>query len=211
MQPLPKEIIEKIRTNISRNNLSDKKKFGRKGTLTYEEFMNKLEEQGNKCYVCLQEFKYDGKQWCYFFPSADRIYNYSPHTYENIAISCFFCNVRMFKQISEKKCGLCEGLNHHYVGDIITKSTLFRNLGNNNSRIKEYIINNTKNITTHDKILYYDSDVIKEYNFPKVSSPNISSLFINTNTDDKFDKDKTILEENIVKQDTKSIYLVTFS
>ena len=54
----------------------------------------------------------------------------------------------MFKQISEKKCGLCEGLNHIHTGDIITKSSLFRSLGNNNYIIKEFInkINKSKEI-----------------------------------------------------------------
>jgi hypothetical protein len=45
----------------------------------------------------------------------------------------------MFKKASEKRCGLCDGLNHHYEGEIITKSKLFRDLGNSNYRIKEYI------------------------------------------------------------------------
>jgi len=56
----------------------------------------------------------------------------------------------MFKQISEKKCGLCEGLNHTHTGDIITKSALFRSLGNNTYRIKEYInnINNSQKMPT---------------------------------------------------------------
>jgi hypothetical protein len=131
--------MKKIKRNIASSNNDDIKKYGVKGTLTIDEFLEKIKEQGNKCYVCLQEFKYDGGKWCYFFPSADRIYNYKSHTKSNIAASCLFCNIRMFKGINEKKCGLCEGLNHVYQGDIITKSVLFRSLENSDDRIKEYI------------------------------------------------------------------------
>jgi hypothetical protein len=146
---LSKEVISKIKRNIAHNNRKDIEKYGIKGTFTYDEYMDKIKEQGNKCYVCLQEFQYNGGQWCYFFPSADRIYNFSPHTKENIGLSCLFCNIRMFKQISEKKCGLCEGLNHICHEEIITKSRLFYNLGNNNYRIKEYI-NNINKSNEHD-------------------------------------------------------------
>jgi hypothetical protein len=136
---LTKDIIAKIKRNIANNNTKDVKEHRSKGTLTMDEFFDKIKEQGNKCYVCLQEFKYDGGKWCYFFPSADRIYNYTSHTKDNIAASCLFCNIRMFKQTDRKQCGLCDGLNHNYEGDIITKSKLFRELGNSNYRIKEYI------------------------------------------------------------------------
>lgn len=139
MDTLSKDVISRIKRNIAHNNRKDVEKYGIKGTLTYDDFIDKIKEQGNKCYVCLQEFQYNGGKWCYFSPSGDRIYNYSPHSKENIGISCVFCNIRMFKQISKKECGLCDGLNHLYDGDIITKSSLFRNLGNNNYRIKEYI------------------------------------------------------------------------
>lgn len=144
MNILSKHVISKIKRNISHNNHKDIEKFGTKGTLTYDEFIEKIKEQGNKCYVCLQSFQFNGGNWCYFFPSADRIYNYSPHSKENIGISCLFCNIRMFKQVSEKKCGLCEGLNHIHIGDIMTKSSLFHSLGNNNYNIKEYINNINK-------------------------------------------------------------------
>ena len=139
MDTLSKDVISKIKRNISHNNRKDLEKYRIKGTLTYDDFIDKIKEQGNKCYVCLQELQYNGGKWCYFFPSADRIYNYSPHSKENIGVSCVFCNIRMFKQVSKKECGLCNGLNHSYDGDIITKSSLFRNLDNNNYRIKEYI------------------------------------------------------------------------
>ena len=139
MDTLSKDVISRIKRNIAHNNRKDVEKYGIKGTLTYDDFIDKIKEQGNKCYVCLQEFQYNGGKWCYFSPSGDRIYNYSPHSKENIGISCVFCNIRMFKQISKKECGLCDGLNHLYDGDIITKSSLFRNLGNNNYIIKEYI------------------------------------------------------------------------
>jgi hypothetical protein len=139
MDNLSQVVISKIKRNIAHNNRRDLERYGIKGTLTYDEFIEKIKEQGNKCYVCLQEFQYNGGQWCYFFPSADRIYNYSPHNKENIGVSCLFCNIRMFKNVSEKKCGLCEGLDHVHNGDIITKSNLFKKLGNDNRIIKEYI------------------------------------------------------------------------
>ena len=152
MDNLPKDVVKKIKKNISHNNHRDINKYGYKGTLTYEEFMNKINSQGNKCYVCSQEFKYNGGQWCYFFPSADRIYNYSRHTIENIGISCLFCNIRMFKGISVKSCGLCEGLDHTFEGSIITKSQLFYSLGNNNELIYSYVNNfNKKNRLLYDE------------------------------------------------------------
>ena len=142
MDTLSKEVVSKIKRNIAGNNRKDLQKYRVKGTLTYDDFIDKIKEQGNKCYICLQEFQYNGRQWCYFFPSADRIYNSIPHSKDNMGVSCMFCNIRMFKQISEKRCSLCEGLNHVYDGDIITKSNLFRTVGN--SHMREYIntINN---------------------------------------------------------------------
>jgi len=136
MVMIPKNIEQKLKHNIACCVRKDIAKYGVKGTLTYAEFLEKLTNQQNKCYVCKQEFKYDGENWCYFMPSPDRIYNYSPHTKDNIAVSCVFCNIRMFKQISVKKCGLCK--DHCYDGDIIIKSALFRQLGNDNKKIYEY-------------------------------------------------------------------------
>jgi hypothetical protein len=148
MDTLSKDVISKIKRNISNNNRNDIKKCGMKGILTYDDFIDKIKIQGNKCYVCLQEFQYNGGQWCYFFPSADRISNRSPHSKHNIGVSCLFCNIRMYKQISEKKCGLCEDLNHIHAGEIITKSSLFSSLENSDYRIKEYInmINKSEDI-----------------------------------------------------------------
>lgn len=136
---LSKEIVQKIKQHIQHNNRNDLKHFGQRGILTYDDYMKKLQEQKYKCYICKQEFKYDGGKWCYFFPSADRINNNYPHSYENVQIACFFCNVRMFKGISEKKCGLCEGLNHVYEGFIRSKSELFRDLGHSEYELKRYI------------------------------------------------------------------------
>lgn len=156
MDTLSKDVIAKIKRNIAGNNRKDLDQYRVKGTLTYDDYIHKIKEQGNKCYVCLQEFQYNGGQWCYFFPSADRIYNYSPHSKDNIAVSCLFCNIRMFKQISLKKCGLCEGLNHVYTGDIITKSELFSNLGNSDYNIKEYI-GTVSNISGNINKIFYDT------------------------------------------------------
>ena len=156
MDTLSKDVIAKIKRNIAGNNRKDLAQHRVKGTLTYDDYIDKIKEQGNKCYVCLQEFQYNGGQWCYFFPSADRIYNYSPHSKDNIGVSCLFCNIRMFKQISLKKCGLCEGLNHVYTGDIITKSELFSNLGNSDYNIKEYI-GTVSNISGNINKIFYDT------------------------------------------------------
>lgn len=134
-----KEIVSKIKRLVKSNNQTDKKKIGIVGILTFDDFMKKIQEQNYKCYICKQEFKYDGGNWCYFFPSADRIDNDKIHSYQNIQISCFFCNVRLFKGISEKKCGLCEGLNHVYQGHIPTKTELFRNLDHSDYELKKYI------------------------------------------------------------------------
>jgi hypothetical protein len=134
-----KEILSKISRNIRNNNRMDLKNLGKEGSLTVDDFMEKMREQKNKCYVCKQEFKYDGDQWCYFFPSADRINNKEVHSKENIAISCFFCNVRMFKQINEKKCGLCTNPEHKYEGTIQTKSQLFAKLHHSDSEFRCYL------------------------------------------------------------------------
>lgn len=144
MNTLSKDVVAKIKKNISGNNNKDVKDGRDRGTLTYDKFMNRVREQGNRCYICLQAFKYDGGKWCYFFPSADRICNSTSHTIHNIGISCLFCNIREFKQyhfntVSQKKCGHCDGLNHKYTGDIITKKRLYDYLGNDDNIVREYI------------------------------------------------------------------------
>ena len=146
LENLPKKAISKIKQKISKNNNDDNKKYNRKGDLTYEQFINKIKNQEGKCYICLQDFKYDCGKWCNFFPSPDRIYNYNIHTNTNIAISCTYCNLRMFKEEFaghdvKKICTLCPGLNHTFEGYIPTKSSVFRALGNNNNRIYEYAQN----------------------------------------------------------------------
>lgn len=174
MVTLSSNVIAKIKQNITNNNKRDTKKFGMKGTLTYEQFMNKIEEQGNKCYICLQEFKYDGGNWCNFFPSADRISNYYPHSNYNVAIACVFCNLRCFKRVNEKKCGLCDGLEHVYQGDIITKGELFKGLGNSDYRIRLYIdkLNNKSNRDDSDEDTMTKSNPPSEQ--PPSSSPQAS-------------------------------------
>lgn len=136
---LSKKIIEKIKCNIQNNNNKDLNRFKTRGTLTFDEYIEKIKNQAGKCWVCKQDFRYDGGKWCYFFPSADRIDNNKPHNKENILISCLFCNIRCFKQVNEKKCGLCDGLNHSFEGEIITKSELFRCLGHSEYRLMKYL------------------------------------------------------------------------
>ena len=138
-----KKNISKLKDKISSNNRKDLEKFKLKGTLTFEEFINKLKRQNNKCYICLQNFRYDGGNFCDFFPSPDRIYNYDIHKDSNIAASCTYCNLRMRKEQIlgkeiKKVCGCCPDLNHTYEGYIPTKSEVFRSLGNSNYRIYEY-------------------------------------------------------------------------
>ena len=146
LDKLPKKVISKIKSNISGNNLKDVKQNRIKGTLTYTEFIEKIKKQNGKCYICLQDFKYDGGRWCNFFPSADRIDNYDIHKDSNVAVACTYCNIRYFKEKHlgheiKKVCGDCEGLNHTHEEYISTKSLLYRALGNNNTRIYEYAQN----------------------------------------------------------------------
>lgn len=131
MMNISKEAEKKIKNSISCNLKNDLKKYGRKGNMTYEQIIEKITKQNNKCYICLQDFKYDGKQWCHFFPSIDRFQNMFPHDIQNVAIACYFCNVRMFNQLHQKKCGLCEKEDHCYDGEIITKSKMYREIGHN--------------------------------------------------------------------------------
>jgi len=136
---LSKEAEKKIKNSVSNNLKNDLKKYGRKGNLTFEDVVRKIETQCNKCYVCEQEFKYDGKQWCHFFPSIDRFNNSFPHDCHNVAVACYFCNVRMFNGFCQKKCGLCEKEDHCFEGEIITKSRLYKELDHSNDRMRNRI------------------------------------------------------------------------
>jgi hypothetical protein len=146
---LDKKILSKIKSNIAGNNLKDSKTLGIKGVFTLQEFISKVKLQNNKCYICLQDFKYDGGKWCNFFPSADRINNRDIHREGNIAISCVYCNIRNFKEKFtgkeiKKVCGDCPDLNHIYEAYIPTKSEVFRSLGNSNHRMYEYANNTSR-------------------------------------------------------------------
>ena len=126
LQNLPKQVKSRIKSNINKNNNSDITKIGRKGTLTYDEFIEKIIEQDGKCYTCLQELKYDGGVKCCFFPSADRIDNGGIHCIDNISASCFYCNIRVW-MISrygdfDKVCKKCNLDSHSYRGVIPEKN-----------------------------------------------------------------------------------------
>ena len=157
LDTLSKTVITKIKTNIKNNNTKDIQTLGRKGTLTIEQYMAKIKKQKGKCYVCLQDFKYDGSSWCNFFPSADRIDNNDIHRDGNIAIACTYCNIRMWRiyknyatDFSKKICGVCPSeLKHSFLGVIKTKSELFYELGNSDSRMYEYANNLPSTSFTH--------------------------------------------------------------
>jgi len=57
---IPKNIEQKLKHNIACCVRKDIIKYGVRGTLTYAEFLEKLNNQKNKCYVCKQDFRYDG-------------------------------------------------------------------------------------------------------------------------------------------------------
>lgn len=155
LNTLPKKAISKIKSKIASNNKKDETKYGIKGDLTLDEFITKMNKQNGKCYICLQDFKYDGGKFCDFFPSPDRINNNIKHTSVNIAISCTYCNLRTWKEgylghEIKKVCGHCEGLNHTHQEYISTKSVLYRALGNNNTRIYEYAQNPSQHYLNKD-------------------------------------------------------------
>lgn len=147
------DTIKKIKTNIYQNNYNDLRKIGIKGDLTYEQFIIKMLQQDTRCYICLQEFKFDGDRWCYFFPSPDRINNSDIHTDKNIAISCTYCNIREFKEDSigkyiDKVC--CYGKDHNSKDSIIRRSEFYAKTGFNKKSLDDYsskIVDYTKIIS----------------------------------------------------------------
>jgi hypothetical protein len=126
LQNLPKQVKSRIKSNITKCNYSDITKIGRRGTLTYDEFIEKIIEQDGKCYTCLQELKYDGGVKCCFFPSADRIDNSGIHCIDNIAASCYYCNIRVWMRNRYgdfyKICKNCNLESHSYKGFIGEKN-----------------------------------------------------------------------------------------
>jgi len=139
MEGFTAEVVAKLKTNINGNNYNDIRKFGIKGDLTYEQFVIKMMQQDRKCYICLQEFKFDGDRWCNFFPSPDRINNRDIHTDKNIAISCTYCNIREFKEDYlgkhlDKLC--CPGKNHISNENIIRRSEFYAKTGFNKKNIE---------------------------------------------------------------------------
>ncbi len=153
MEGFTAEAISKVKTNINGNNYNDIRKFGIKGNLTYEQFVIKMMQQDAKCYICLEEFKFDGDRWCYFFPSPDRINNRDIHTDKNIAISCTYCNIREFKEDYlgkhiDKVC--CYGKGHISKDYIIKRSEFYSKTGFNKRNIEDIsnkIIDYTKIIS----------------------------------------------------------------
>jgi hypothetical protein len=51
---ISKDNVAKIKRNIANLVRKDLEKYGRKGNFIYEDFIEKLNKQNNKCYICLQ-------------------------------------------------------------------------------------------------------------------------------------------------------------
>ena len=166
MDSFTSETALKIKNNINGNNYNDIRKFGTKGDLTYEQFTRKMMQQDAKCYICLQEFKFDGNRWCYFFPSPDRINNNDIHTNNNIAISCTYCNIREFKEDLlgtniNKVC--CYKKGHESTENIIRRSVFYANTGFNKKNLEDYsskIVDYTKVISRLNSEL--DKEILTE-------------------------------------------------
>ena len=166
MEGFTTDAIIKIKNKIAGNNYNDLKRFKTKGDLTYEQFIRKMMQQDCKCYICLQEFKFDGINHCYFFPSPDRINNSDIHTDNNIAISCTYCNIREFKEDYlgkniDKIC--CYGKGHHSKESIIRRSEFYLKTGFNKKCNEDY---STK-IVDYTKIISKLNDGIEEQVIPE--------------------------------------------
>jgi hypothetical protein len=140
MESFTAEAIQIIKDKIKANNYDDLRKRGIRGNLTYEQFITKMMQQDAKCYICLQDFKFDGERWCNFFPSPDRIHNDDIHTDKNIAISCTYCNIREFKEQwldkpVDKLC--CPGKNHISNEYIIKRRDFYVKTGFNKKNLED--------------------------------------------------------------------------
>lgn len=102
-------ITQKIKENIQKKIYNckqfDKKKFNRIGNIKYENIINILKIQDNKCHKCNDKvLLYNYQPKCLYQFSIDRLNNNEPHDNSNIKISCYFCNCK-----------------DHYLFDIKTK------------------------------------------------------------------------------------------
>ena len=165
MEGFTGEAVAKLKTNINGNNYNDLRKFGIKGDLTYEQFVIKMMQQDVKCYICLQEFKFDGDRWCYFFPSPDRINNHDIHTDKNIAISCTYCNIREFKEDYLGKDifkACCHGKNHVSKDYIIRRNTFYSRTGFNKKNLEDI----SSKIVDYTKVISKLNDGIEGHIIP---------------------------------------------
>uniref|UniRef100_A0A6C0AP09 Uncharacterized protein n=1 Tax=viral metagenome TaxID=1070528 RepID=A0A6C0AP09_9ZZZZ len=162
------DAIIKIKRNIAGNNNNDFKRFGTKGDLTYDQFIRRMLQQDSKCYICLQEFKFDGINHCYFFPSPDRINNSDIHTDNNIAISCTYCNIREFKEDYlgkniDKIC--CYRQGHHSKEPIIRRREFYLKTGFNKKTNEVY----SSKIVDYTKIISKLNEGIEQQEIPEDS------------------------------------------
>lgn len=101
------KIKKNILKKINNSKYTDKKKFNTSGNIKYQDVLQLLNEQTNKCYICndkLLTSNYNPN--CLYQFSLDRLDNTKPHDTNNIRISCYFCNCKdhYLFNVSKKEC-----------------------------------------------------------------------------------------------------------
>ena len=62
--------------------------------LDYDYIISLIEEYGGACYCCKDQVLFEGKSYCLYKLSIDRIDNKKGHVKGNVRISCYYCNCR---------------------------------------------------------------------------------------------------------------------
>lgn len=89
------ETEKNIKKKIANNLNNDYASFGIKGDVTSDDIHDLLFEQNFKCYKCYEKILTEGYEpYCCNQFSIDRINNSKPHDYDNVKISCYFCNCK---------------------------------------------------------------------------------------------------------------------
>lgn len=104
-----------IKKTISNCKCSDKKNLNRIsnklthiGNITYDNIVELLNNQNNKCYKCNDiVLTHLYVPFCLYKFSIDRIDNYKPHDIDNVKISCYFCNCKDHYSFDKKKKDKC--------------------------------------------------------------------------------------------------------